>query len=200
VVATLPLVAAMTPAPTPVPTLETMHATSTPGTVVDDRCQICPNGPTPPELGDFIPSNWDTRTCEEIINDSKLVPSGTVFCALAQFGAMSCCPSEPVNPCSICPNGATDDLDDSTPFKEFGYSSTCSELMEVFSIFETESELYGVIGSRCCPTSTVVNPAQTPSVATPAPTSTASGGNNGTVLVMAIPAVSVISFMALAIY
>ncbi len=129
--------------------------------------------------------------------------SGTNACAWAEVDEVLCCFTEPVNPCSICPDGATEGLDDIFPFKGigiYGFCLTCADMVNIAFLYETESEMCVVIGSHCCPTSTVVNPAPTPSVATPAPTPISSEGNKGTVITVAISAVVVISFMALAIY
>ncbi len=176
-------------------------------TQVANECIICPNGAINDNGDDSFAPYFDTDgielTCAELINMAKNLFSGTNACAWAEVDEVLCCFTEPVNPCSICPDGTTEGLDDILPFKGigiYGFFLTCADMVDAAFLYETESEICVVIGSHCCPTLTVVNPAPTPSVATPAPTSIISGGNKGTVITMAISAVVVISFMALAIY
>jgi hypothetical protein len=189
---TLPPVAVMTPAPTPAQLLETTHV-----------CSICPSGAINDYGGDsytpYVMYGIDS-TCKELINSAKNFFSGSDACAYAEVDQLECCFTAPVNPCSICPNGATEGLDDILPFKGFGIGWTCADMVKDANLYETEYEVCGVIGSHCCPTLLVVTTAPTPCVATPAPTPTVSGGNKGTVIAVAISAVVVISFMALAVY
>ncbi len=103
-----PSVVAMTPAPTPAPTAETTSVSPTLETVDYDTCIICPNGAT---FGDdYKPyvNSGNFKTCAELIDDAKKFESGTDACGWAEFyDEYHCCHTAPVNPCNICPHGAT---------------------------------------------------------------------------------------------
>jgi len=71
----------------------------------DNTCIICPNGATAgddlAQYSDF----GDPTTCAEIIDSAKLFENGPKDCGWAEMYKLDCCPTEPENPCIICPNG-----------------------------------------------------------------------------------------------
>jgi hypothetical protein len=112
-------------------------------------------------MGDVEPDGANNGTCVELIDDAKLYETGSLDCASAEIYGLSCCPSVPENPCIICPNGATAGDDYVPPLAE---GLTCVELIEGVALFETKSDICGLMGDvykpYCCPP------------ATPAPTTT----------------------------
>ena len=121
----------------------------------DCLCNICPNGSTVGD--DYTPyaDTGDFTTCGEIIKQAEEYKAGSEDCAFAELFEIKCCFADPVNPCIICPNGATAD-DDFAPYADIGDPSTCAEIIEHFTLFETASDFCGVIGKgeglHCCPT------------------------------------------------
>ena len=207
VLSTAPPVVAVTPAPTPAPAEETTGESTSLAPEVENPCTICPNGPDD-GYDDIRPYTDDNRTCKELIDDAKLYETGSDDCGLFEFDELQCCYTPPKNPCIICPDGATAG-DDFVP--EYAANSeirgTCKELIEAAKQFESGSDacgLYEIDEAFCCHPG--LNHAPTPlavatPVATPPPVMVETpGGNNGKVLGMAIAGVSVLSFMALAIY
>jgi hypothetical protein len=62
---------------------------------------------------------------------------------------------EVVNPCNICPNGATAG-DDVAPYAEYGDPITCKELIKAAKLFKTGTywcSIYEMTGTHCCPPS-----------------------------------------------
>jgi trypsin len=120
-------------------------------------CIICPDGATAGD--DFAPNAGigDFTTCAEIIEEAKLFETGSKECAIYESYELSCCFTEPENPCIICPNGATAGDDYVPP----AYDKTCAETIELATRFETESDYCGVFGeldaSYCCPPDPVVD-------------------------------------------
>jgi hypothetical protein len=128
----------------------------------DDLCTVCPNGATAGD--DYTPyaDIGDFTTCGEIIELAKEYKIGSEDCANAEMYEVLCCFAVPVNPCIICPNGATAD-DDFAPYANIGDPSTCAEIFEVYPLFESSSDVCGVFGkvdeSYCCPAdSDIANP------------------------------------------
>ncbi len=98
----------------------------------------------------------------QLINSAKIFFSGTDACAWAEVDKINCCYTAPVNPCSICPNGATEGSDDFLPFKGIGLGFICADMVKAANLYETESEMCVVIGSRCCPTFDCGEPCSNP--------------------------------------
>ena len=121
-------------------------------TVPENPCIICPNGATAGD--DFAPyaDGGDATTCAEIIDAAKYIRTGTESCGWAEEYELSCCPSAPVIPCTICRSGAA-----------AGDDFACSEFVEGAKQFETDSDYCQVIGevieSACCPTDPIFWPA-----------------------------------------
>jgi len=199
-----PLVA-MTPAPTIAPTEETTSVSPTSETVDFKTCIICPNGATAGK--DYYQPNaesGDFRTCAELIDAAGKFESGTDACGWAEFNdEYYCCYTAPEDPCNICPDGATvAGGDDYVPEYE-GNSATCSDLIEEAKLYESGSfscGVYDIDKEKCCPPVTTTPPTSVPEESVATPLSESPGGNNITVLVAAISAGVIISFMALAIY
>ena len=209
---------AMTPAPTIAPTEETMSVSPTSETVVYDKCIIFPNGAFGDDHKPYA-GDRDFTTCAELIDAASKFESGTDACGWAEFyDEYFCCYTAPVNPCNICPDGATvAGGDDYMPEYE-GNSATCSDCIEESKLYESGSfscGVYDIDKEKCCSPVTTTPPTSVPvvahvpvvapaSVATPVsvatPLSESPGGSNITVLVAAISAGVIISFMALAIY
>ncbi len=132
-------------------------------TVPENPCIICPNGATAGD--DYVPyaDDGNLATCAKIIDDAKQFETESDHCGLiGEVHEFYCCPSEPENPCIICPNGATAG-DEYVPYADEGNLSTCAKIIEDAKQFEAESDYCGVIGeedkSYCCPSET---PAPTP--------------------------------------
>ncbi len=83
---------------------------------VANECIICPDGAINDNGGDsfapYVDIDGIEWTCAELINRAKLFFSGTDACAWAEVDEVLCCFTAPVNPCSICLNGATEGLND----------------------------------------------------------------------------------------
>jgi hypothetical protein len=65
-----------------------------------------------------------------------------VSCAISEIQELNCCPSEPENPCIICPNGATvgDDFVPNASINESDDAAlTCGDLIYYAKQLETES-------------------------------------------------------------
>ena len=204
------------PTPIPAPTECTTRASSTSDNVDFKACIICLDGATTGK--DYYQPNaesGDFRTCAELIDAAGKFESGTDACGWAEFNdEYYCCYTAPEDPCNICPDGATvAGGDDYVPEYE-GNSATCSDLIEEAKLYESGSfscGVYDIDKEKCCPPVTTTPPTSVPVVAhvpvvAPTPVSVATplsespGGNNITVLVAAISAGVIISFMALAIY
>jgi hypothetical protein len=187
------------PTPIPAPTEETMSVSPTSETVDYDKCIICPNGAFSDDHKPYA-ADGDFTTCAELIDAASKFESGSRDCGFAEFNdEYSCCYTAPVNPCNICPDGATvAGGDDYVPEYE-GNSASCSDLIEDANLYESGSfscRLYDIDKGKCCPPVTTTPPTSVPVVASEPP-----DGSNSTVLVAAIISAGVIiSFMALAIY
>ena len=118
---------------------------------VVNPCNICPNGAT---AGDDVAphaEDGDPITCKELIEAAKLFETGTYWCGVYEMNEQTCCPptEQPVDPCTICPNGITvaDEI-----HTDFG----CSDLVGLVSLWESESNFCKIGGevyeSMCCPT------------------------------------------------
>ncbi len=141
--------------------------------VVDNPCIICPDGTTVDGGDDFQPyatedcDGWwdcitdfgaslfgfgDFRTCSKLIEAAEQYETGTEWCGLHEMHEAYCCPTVPLNPCALCPNGITSG-DDFVPEYE-GNNSTCKELIDYAKRHETDSDYCGYIGknveSYCC--------------------------------------------------
>jgi hypothetical protein len=141
-----------------------------------DYCNICPNGITASD--NFIP--WSGgKTCKDLVWEAKVYENGSVGCNYYTGYEMSCCsgagtadaentPSSftsiPTNsptigtpktdPCLICPDGATEGLDDYAPYEDWEDPIACKELINNAKLFETGSiwcAQYEEAGSYCCP-------------------------------------------------
>jgi hypothetical protein len=159
---------------------------------VANQCVICPNGAVDADGGDLydIPvfAN-DPRTFGEIIQEATSIEAGSDDCGNAAIEGIYCCPGAPVNPCIICPNGATYG-DDFSPDTVSGIPSTCADHIGNAKKIESGSDacrLYVNKKADCCPpvtaspttTSNTLNPSTAPPVVltlppvaamTPAPT------------------------------
>jgi len=95
----------------------------------------------------------DPSTCAELIDDAKQYETESGLCGLSEIHKLYCCPSEPENPCTICPNGVTHPEGD--VHVPNGRTMTCGELIHSDTLFETESSYCRVFGkmneSDCCP-------------------------------------------------
>ena len=145
-------------ATTPPSTVETTQETASTGTVVENPCVICPNGPST-SLDDYAPyaDDGDGRTCSQLIMEALTFETGTDECGLAEMDELLCCYTSPTSPCIICPDGATAG-EDFVPDIE-GNTLTCGLLIESSKLFSSESDscrLYGYIVTECCPPSTCV--------------------------------------------
>ena len=141
----------------------------------ENPCITCPDGITATGGDDFAPyaDSGDLRTCAELVDLAMLFESGSYMCGYSEIDELSCCPTVPEDPCIICPNGATAG-NDFIPYAEEGGTTSCSDLIEGVSLFETGSSFCGVQGdmyeSYCCSTASITV-APTPTVVvTPAPT------------------------------
>ena len=166
-------------------------------------CTICPN--VVASALDHVPfaAYGDHTTCAEFIERATTVEAGTEECGFFEFNEAYCCNfNEPVNPCNVCPNGVTVGRDPMPASSANRCDMTCTQIIYEAQNFETVSFVCGLMRgaeSECCPSVPVANPA--PEMTPTAPmVNESSGGSNGNVLVTAISAVAVISFMALAIF
>ena len=155
--------AAMTPAPSPAPTVETMQESSTSGTVFENQCIVCPNG-VKDGMNDVAPydAGGDSRTCVQLVTDALTIESGTEDCGWAEYVELECCFTEPSNSCNVCPDGATAG-DDYVPEYE-GNTSTCKEFIEGATLFESGSDacaLHDIDAEYCCPPEDEETPAIT---------------------------------------
>jgi hypothetical protein len=140
-------------------------------------CIICPNG-VGTGMGDVEPNGENTGTCAELIDAAKLYETGSLDCASAEVHQLSCCYTEPKNPCIICPNGATAGVDF---VPQFAYALTCGELIEGALLLETECDICELFGDLykpyCCPPATPT-PTPTPTTTpTESPTQTSTDMN-----------------------
>ena len=131
----------------------------------ENRCIICPDGITATQGDDYAPhaNNGYYRTCAELVQDAFEVESGTDDCGVKEINDMfNCCYIEPLNPCTICPNGITNDLgDDHFPaawdFVCINTLGTCKALVDEARRFESGSDaclIYEGVVPECCPTTT----------------------------------------------
>ena len=120
----------------------------------DDLCTICPNGSTAGDNYTPYADIGDFTTCGEIIELAEEYEAGSEDCGLSEAHELYCCPTVPENPCIICPNGVLA-KDDFAPYADIGDPSTCAEIIELFTLYETASDFCGVIGegneALCCP-------------------------------------------------
>ena len=121
------------------------------GTGADNLCIICLDGTA---ADDFAPhaEDGDSRTCADFIDEAKLYEPGSDDCGWFEFQELYCCYTIPVNPCIICPDGATAG-DDYVPEYE-GNTATCSGLIGGVKQFESGSDAcgrYDIDVSHCCP-------------------------------------------------
>jgi hypothetical protein len=121
------------------------------GTGADNLCIICLDGTA---ADDFAPhaEDGDSRTCADFIDEAKLYETGSDDCGWFEFQELYCCYTMPVNPCIICPDGATAG-DDYVPDYE-GNTLTCSDLIESAKQFESGSDAcvwYDIDVAYCCP-------------------------------------------------
>lgn len=184
--------AAMTPAPSPDPTVETTQESSTSGTVFENQCIVCPNG-VKDGMNDVAPydAGGDSRTCVQLVTDALTIDSGTEDCGWAEYDIkLECCFTEPSNSCNVCPDGATAG-DDYVPEYE-GNTLTCKELIEGATLFESGSDacaLHDIDAKYCCPTLTTANPTPDPKT---------SSGGHFYFIIGAISAISIVSLTFLA--
>ena len=93
-------------------------------------------------------------TCKELIDDTKLFKTDSLWCALYEDVGAYCCLTTPDDPCTLCPNNITV-ADDYEPYND---GNTCSYWLDYYAAnFDAESDWctvgHGVnIESRCCPT------------------------------------------------
>jgi hypothetical protein len=128
---------------------------------VVNQCVICPNSAVNDFGGDaYAPHPDDPLTYEEMIEAVKLYKTGSDDCGHAAIYAFLCCPgTAPVNPCIICPNGATED-DDVAPYPDSGHPQTCADYIEQAKHYKTGSDACRVYDSTvpyCCPPVTASN-------------------------------------------
>jgi hypothetical protein len=120
---------------------------------VENPCIICPDGVTAAD--DLVPyaEMGFTMTCVELIEDYKLVESGSEYCQGAYLDEVYCCPTPAENPCILCPDGVTVG-DDVAPLAEFGNPMSCSELVDFAALFESSSDICtpDIDEAYCCPT------------------------------------------------
>jgi hypothetical protein len=128
---------------------------------VDNPCIICPNGATAGD--DWAPYYLATgipTTCGEYIDFATLVETASEDCAFYETFEEVCCPTvaattpapTPMNPCIICPNGATAG-DEYAPYADSGNPATCAELIDYATLFETgsgECAVAGMYEIDCC--------------------------------------------------
>ena len=112
-------------------------------TPAENPCVICPTGATVGD--DFAP------TCKELLDLRTNIDAGSEMCIRGLVVAQ-CCPPPiaQVNPCIICPDGATAGDD----FSPFSTSSTCGELVaraKLFEIGTKECKNYEGYEVSCCP-------------------------------------------------
>jgi hypothetical protein len=110
-------------------------------------------------------------TCKQLVEEAKIMyENGSVGCNYFYKGfEMSCCQGagtdaentvvaqevEVENPCLICPNGATEGLEDYAPYEDWEDPITCKELIDDAKLFEKDSlwcSEYEGAGTYCCPT------------------------------------------------
>ncbi|KAL3823874.1 hypothetical protein ACHAXA_005456 [Cyclostephanos tholiformis] len=138
------------------PTSAPSGASLTNGTI----CAICPYGATAGD--DYAPYAYTgiQFTCSELIESAKQYQPGSEDCAWAEVHELFCCPTVPVNPCIICPTGASAG-DDFAPYADIGDPSTCADIIEFNMLFDAGSDyciLYSEIDEYyCCPVDLAVD-------------------------------------------
>jgi hypothetical protein len=120
----------------------------------ENPCIICPNGTTVEDGDDFAPyavTDEDDATCGELILIAKSHETESFGCGLHEMHEVYCCPTAPVNPCIMCPSGASLRADFvPNPFT----GSTCEEMKAFALLFEAGSQfckLTKADESLCCP-------------------------------------------------
>ncbi len=152
---------------------------------------VCPKGIDAGREEDMpFSDSEDTATCAGFIDDAKQFVTITDDCAAAEEAKNTCCYTEPVKPCTLCPAGTTVNFDKIPDYIWNPNELTCSDLDDSFKYLETESSYCGVYSpierGLCC-----------------LPDSQQRAGDNGKApavssFAMAISAFAVISFTALA--
>ena len=96
-------------------------------------CTLCPNGIT---AGDeYIPfiDDGDTQTCKDIVDVTAMILSeNDEGCESSKMAEVYCCPVVQDNPCLICPNGLSVDMEEF----EFADDGTCKvSISRMFVLF-----------------------------------------------------------------
>jgi hypothetical protein len=122
-------------------------------TAADNPCNICPDGATAGD--DFAPysASGNPMKCSELINAAKSYETDSDWCESREVDAAYCCPTEPVDPCAICPFGAFAG-DNFIPRPLSGSSNTCKDIIDFARLFESDSrqcELSKADETLCCP-------------------------------------------------
>lgn len=92
-------------------------------------------------------------TCSELIYAAKSYETDSDWCESREVDAAYCCPTEPEDPCAICPWGAFAG-DNFIPRPLSGSSKTCREIIEFARLFESGSrqcEMSKADETLCCP-------------------------------------------------
>ncbi len=153
------------------------------GTVIGNPCIICSEGT---DVADYSPyaAYGDSRTCSDIIDEAKLYESGTEDCGYFELDELSCCFSEPENPCAICPNGVTASGGEDYVPEYDDNTATCADLIAGALNIESGTNAcasYDIDKAFCCPPEAEESPTSSPlpvddtttSTATPSSTSVA---------------------------
>jgi hypothetical protein len=121
-------------------------------TAAYNPCNICPDGAT--AGNDFAPysDSGNPMTCSELIYAAKSYEYDSDWCESREVDAAYCCPTEPEDPCAICPWGAFAG-DDFIPRPLSGSSKTCKEIIDFARLFESGSrqcEMSKADEALCC--------------------------------------------------
>ncbi len=136
-------------------TTSMVASTSTSDATIASPCLVCQDGAT---AGDnFAPFAADgvNATCFDLIEEIKGFDAESYGCMIGGEEIVYwCCPAPLENPCVACPDGITVG-DDFAPYADGGYLVSCKELIEGFSLSETESDEClekNWDEALCCPT------------------------------------------------
>jgi hypothetical protein len=123
-------------------------------TTPQNPCTLCPNGITVAD--DYDPYN-DGDTCSDELDYYANFDAESAACTVG-WGAeieSRCCPTEAINPCIICPDGATAG-EEIVPYNND--DRTCMDHIEADLTVDAESEMCLVHAKNdeyyCCPSST----------------------------------------------
>ena len=142
--------------PTEEPTSPLMTTAPTPSKV-QDLCVACPNGVTNPD-GKTLVYAGVTYTCDASTKEIPFESKSDECTALAA----NCCPQTVVNPCVVCPGGAT--YEGSLTVQ--GETVTCDMVISIARGLESDSSLCAAnlayVEAICCP-----SPVETPRPTSP---------------------------------